>query len=95
MWQFCIIKRSILEGKKAKIFNWWKKRINYLISKIRAVSTLGRGRKTVRGYLIERSDNIEHGGDRLTKVSLIYSRAAECPLPGWKLRISLPININS
>lgn len=43
------------------------------------MSTLGRGRKSVRRYLVEGNGNIEHGGDRLAKVSLISSRSASIP----------------
>lgn len=36
-------KRNYIRGKEAKIFNWMRKGIRYLISKTRAGSTLGRG----------------------------------------------------
>lgn len=43
------------------------------------MSTLGKGRKSIRRYLVEGNKNIEHGGDRLAKVSLIFSRATSIP----------------
>lgn len=53
-----------------------EKWINYPISKTKAVSTLGRGRKSARRYLVEGNENIEHGGDRLAKVPLMSNRAS-------------------
>ena len=74
MWQSYIIRGSILEERKQKYLTGWKKGIDYLISKTRAVSRLGRGRKNRRLCLVEGSETIEHGGDSLTQVSLTYCR---------------------
>lgn len=41
------------------------------------MNILGRGRKNVRRYLVDGSENIEQRGDRLTKVSLISSSVTQ------------------
>lgn len=51
--------------------------ISYLISEPKAVRYIwGGGREKVRN-LEDGSETIEHGGDRLAKVSLIPSRVAQ------------------
>lgn len=53
------------------------------------MSTLGKGRKSAKRYLVEGNENIERGGDRLAKVSFDIQQSSKYTLPGWKLRISL------
>lgn len=50
MWQLYSIKGNVLEEKEAKIFNQMGRGTYYLISKTRAVSTLGRREKKYKKF---------------------------------------------
>lgn len=70
-------KGRYFRGKEAKIFNVMEKGISYLISEPKAVRYIRERRgKKVRN-LEDGSETIEHGGDRLAKMSLIPSRVAQ------------------
>lgn len=72
-----IINGNTLEEKKQKYLTWWDRKLVIWFQSPKLWGTVGSGGgKKVRN-LEDGSETIEHGGDRLAKVSLIPSRVAQ------------------